>query len=82
MTIQVNVSFTLDIDADEWEGRARGVAEPVDTDNLVTRLLIAHQVQTHAESVVRDLFYDQGWIAEHHPAGHSDKADCRFCGAA
>ena len=76
--MKVNVAFTLDIDPAEWEGRLEGEPQPVTLDEATTAR-IAAEAASHAESVVRDLYYDQGWIAEHHPAGHPDKADCWFC---
>ena len=69
--MKVNVAFTLDIDPAEWEGRLEGEPQPVTLDEATTAR-IAAEAASHAESVVRDLYFDQGWIAEHHPAGHPD----------
>lgn len=62
--MHVNVNFTLDIDPDEWEGRIAGVPVPVDPHDPDTVDRITKQVRAHVENVIRDLYTDQGWIAE------------------
>lgn len=54
--ITVNVSFALDIDAAEWLGATVDTSDPA----VVQR--VGADVRCHAESVVRDLYRDQGWI--------------------
>lgn len=77
----VNVSFALDVDPVEWEGIIPRVPQAVSAYDLVVQQRISAEVRSHAESVVRDLFYDQGWISEHHPEGHPDRQDCSWCWA-
>ena len=61
--MKVRVSFTLDIDVNEWEGRHRGIPVDgvVDVHNPTVYLRITNQVREHAENVVRALYEDQGW---------------------
>jgi hypothetical protein len=66
--MKVKVLIELDVDRFTWaEGRTISDAQ------------LSREVGAHIENVVRDLFYDQGWIAEHHPEGHSRRADCTWC---
>jgi|688.fasta_scaffold2321274_1 hypothetical protein len=61
----INVNFTLNINPNEWEGRASGVpAEVVDINDpdIVDR--ISKEVRAHAENVIRDLYEDMGWIVD------------------
>lgn len=69
MTIKVDVRFSLDLDGEEWD-EAGAKLDPE---------AVATEAAAHAESVVRDLYYDNGWIAEHHPDGHPAKATCHYC---
>lgn len=62
--MHVSVHFDLEIDPAEWEGRHRGVAQPVRLDHT-TLIRITNEVRAHAENVIRDLYEDQGWaVAE------------------
>lgn len=62
--MHINVSFTLNIDPDEWEGRIAGVPVPVDVHDPDFVQRITEEVRAHAENVIRDLYTDQGWIVE------------------
>lgn len=79
--MKVKVGFELDVNIPEWIGRDRG--DPVHDfiDDFALRTLIANQVREHTEAMVRDHFYDQGWINEHHPNNHPARTDCTWCTA-
>lgn len=75
MTIPVLINFTLDINPAAWEDKN---AVALDSQ---TRNRIALEVANHAEAMVRDQFYDQGWIKDHHPANDYRHNDCEWCKA-
>lgn len=58
--MHVNVSFTLDIDPNEWEGRLTGVPVAVNVSDERTAERIRKEVRAHAEEVVRNLYFDMG----------------------
>lgn len=72
--MKVHISFTLDVDRDEWLGRPYfGTQLPPEAlapeagggiDDEVVRQEVAY----HAEQVVRGLYEDQGWLIETPPA--------------
>ena len=68
--MKVAVSFELDVDPAAWAG--------ADEDTMTTRQ-VAAEAAAHAEAVVRDLYYDQGWITHHHPEGDERRDNCRYC---
>lgn len=64
----VEVKFTLDVDPKAWAG-----------DRPSSQELVAVEAARHAEFIVRDVFYDQEWIAEHHPKDHPMRRACLWC---
>lgn len=66
--MKVNVSFTLDVDPVEWLGRPyfgqmRKPAEAASVETI-DETVVQSEVRFHAESVIRDLYTDQGWLIE------------------
>lgn len=59
--MNVNVSFTLNIDPAEWACTSASTINPESPDAMDR---IAAEVRAHAENVVRDLFHDMGWTVE------------------
>jgi hypothetical protein len=68
--MRISIDFVLDVDPAKW---GENITAEVRDEEIAT------EVRNHAESVVRDLFYDQGWIHEHHPAGHPSRPFCSWC---
>jgi hypothetical protein len=62
--MNVTVSFTININAAEWEGRKTGVPAQIGVVPPHIRARITEEVQSHAENVVRDLYADMGWTVE------------------
>jgi 23S rRNA U2552 (ribose-2'-O)-methylase RlmE/FtsJ len=63
--MHINVNFTLNINPNEWEGRASGVpTAAVDINDPDTWARIRKEVRAHAENVICDLYTDMGWIVE------------------
>lgn len=56
--MRVNINFTLDMDVTEWVGDAVDASDPA----VVER--VSAEVRSHAETVIRDLYRDQGWTTE------------------
>ena len=54
-TQEVTVSFTLTIDVDEWTAQFPEENTPE---------VIQVEASAHAECMVRDHYYDQGWTVE------------------
>lgn len=61
--MQVNVSFTLDVDPAEWLGRPYFGERPT-TAGPVDETVVESEVREHARLVVTDLYRDQGWLVE------------------
>lgn len=57
-TVRVTVNFTLDINPVAWTDE-----KAVAIDRIAAERIDA-EVRAHAESIVRDLFHDQGWTNE------------------
>ncbi|MGB5794436.1 MAG: hypothetical protein WBH51_01440 [Mycolicibacter algericus] len=66
--MKVTIAFDLDIDEEGWLDHC-----PEDAG------MVAEQAANHAEAVIRDLYYDNGWITEHHPLDHPRRAVCGWC---
>ena len=62
--MNVNINFTINVDADEWCNRNRAPFVAVDQNDPDVVHEVSVTVRAHAENVIRDLFADMGWTIQ------------------
>ncbi len=60
--MHVTVKLDLDINVSEWITRNSDQSAVGATIPPHIRAKVSEEVQAHVENVIRDLYFDQGWI--------------------